>query len=154
MTYCQSLLTLTLTLTTGTMSQINPRLSSVGGTQSPPPDDCHPMGACSIEGGNVGGIPDRQQRSRTSRSIYIRTLSQLYPSEYFDPSEHMQEQTQARARPEDVDPQGTTVRIAQDGQQVSLASIQRIGASITSANTFARSAPSTLRALTSMIDCD
>ena len=82
------------------------------------------------------------------------TLSQLYPSEYFDPSEHMQEQTQARARPDDVDPQGTTVRIAQDGQQVSLGNIQQFGASISSANTFARSAPSTLRALTSMIDCD
>jgi hypothetical protein len=53
------------------MSQINPRLSSVGGTQSPPPDDCHPMGACSIEGGNVGGIPDRQQRSRTSRQFTL-----------------------------------------------------------------------------------
>ena len=29
------------------------------------------MGACSIEGGNVGGIPDRQQRSRTSRQFTL-----------------------------------------------------------------------------------
>jgi len=61
------------------------------------------MGACSIEGGNVGGIPDRQQRS-----------------EYFDPSEHVQEQTQAQARPEDVEPQGSTVRIGRDGQQTAI----------------------------------
>ena len=29
------------------------------------------MGACSIEGGNVGGIPDRQQRSRTSHQFTL-----------------------------------------------------------------------------------
>jgi len=32
----------------------------------------------------------------------------------------MQEQSQAQAKPEDVEPQGTTVRIGQDGQQVGL----------------------------------
>ncbi|KAF8260818.1 hypothetical protein EI94DRAFT_1811193 [Lactarius quietus] len=46
------------------MSQINPKYSSAGGTQSPPSEDHEPMGACSIEGGNVGGIPDRLQRSQ------------------------------------------------------------------------------------------
>ena len=43
-------------------------------------------------------------------SIHFGTLSQLCPSEYFDPSEHVQEQTQAQARPGDVGPQGTTAR--------------------------------------------
>ncbi len=76
------------------------------------------MGACSIEGGNVGGIPDRQQRSRTFRQFIIRTLSQLIHSEYFDPSEHhdVQEQTQAQAKPGQVEPQDTTVHVRQDGQ--------------------------------------
>ncbi|KAF8474489.1 hypothetical protein DFH94DRAFT_762694 [Russula ochroleuca] len=78
------------------MSQIDPRTSYVGGTQSPPPDDCHPMGVCSIEGGNAGGIPDRQQRSQ-----------------YFDPSEHVQEQTQAQGTPLSA----TSPRVGQDGQQ-------------------------------------
>jgi hypothetical protein len=86
-------------------------------------------------------------------SVYIRTLSQLYPSEYFDPSEHVQEQTQAQARPEDVEPQGSTVRIGRDGQQVSVGTIQRFAASISSANNLLVLL-STLRALTSMIDCD
>jgi len=43
------------------------------------------MGACSIKGGNVGGIPDRQQRSH-----------------YFDPSE------EAEAKPMQVETQGST----------------------------------------------
>lgn len=47
------------------------RISSTGGTQSPPLEDCQPMGACSIKGGNVGGIPDRQQRSRKISSLFI-----------------------------------------------------------------------------------
>ena len=29
------------------------------------------MGVCSIEGGNAGGIPDRQQRSRTFRQFTV-----------------------------------------------------------------------------------
>jgi len=48
------------------------------------------MGACSIEGGNVGGIPDRQQRSH-----------------YFDPPEQEQEQTQVKAKPVQVETQAT-----------------------------------------------
>ena len=70
------------------------------------------MGACSIEGGNIGGIPDRQQRSRTSRQFTLEPYHNYTPSEYFDPSEHAQEQNQAQTRPGDVEPQGTTtVRI-------------------------------------------
>ncbi|KAH9171351.1 hypothetical protein EDB89DRAFT_1972122 [Lactarius sanguifluus] len=46
------------------MSRINVRLTTAGGTQSPPLEDHEPMGACSIRGGNAGGIPDRLQRSQ------------------------------------------------------------------------------------------
>src|ERR1700722_18626063 len=97
-------------------------MSHIGGTQSPPSDDCHPMGACSIEGGNVGGIPDRQQRSRTYiLSFYLRTLSQSCPSEYFDPSEHVQEQTQAQGTtPRRTATDASAMRLGQQlGQQVS-----------------------------------
>ncbi|KAI0000201.1 hypothetical protein BJV74DRAFT_822180 [Russula compacta] len=64
------------------------RSSSIGGTQSPPLEDCQPMGACSIEGGNVGGIPDRQQRSQ-----------------YFDSSDQQHAQTQTDVKPVVVEPQ-------------------------------------------------
>jgi len=60
------------------------------------------MGACSIKGGNVGGIPDRQQRSRPCRrcpSIYVINI--IHP-DYFDPSE------EAEAKPMQVETQGST----------------------------------------------
>jgi hypothetical protein len=85
------------------------------------------MGASSIEGGNVGGIPDRQQRTRTFRQFILESHHNHKPLEYFDPSEHVQEQTQAQARPGEVAP-GTTraatdsgvAGVGQDGQQVGL----------------------------------
>ncbi|KAI9458657.1 hypothetical protein BJY52DRAFT_419138 [Lactarius psammicola] len=46
------------------MSRINIKLTTTGGTQSPPLEDHEPMGVCSIRGGNAGGIPDRLQRSQ------------------------------------------------------------------------------------------
>jgi hypothetical protein len=75
-----------------------------GGTQSPPLEDHHPMGACSIRGGNVGGIPDRQQRSGTFCHLLTYLLptksyqKSLFP-EYFDPSKQEQEQTEAQPKP-------------------------------------------------------
>ncbi|KAI0252479.1 hypothetical protein BJV78DRAFT_1200923 [Lactifluus subvellereus] len=83
------------------MSQINIRVTTAGGTQSPPLEDHVPMGACSIRGGNAGGIPDRQQRSQ-----------------YFDPSEYKQEQEQiqAQTKPQRMPDATDAVR----GQQINL----------------------------------
>jgi len=69
------------------------------------------MGACSIKGGNVGGIPDRQQRSRTLRrcsSILLDNTIHHHP-DYFDPPEQEQEQTQVKAKPVQVEKQGSTL---------------------------------------------
>jgi hypothetical protein len=80
------------------------------------------MGACSIKGGNVGGIPDREQRSRTyilSPLIYTspnhpsfiihENLITIFHSEYFDsdPTEHEQGQAQTHAEPVEVEPQSS-----------------------------------------------
>ena len=39
--------------------------TGISGTQSPAMQDCEPMGASSIRGGNAGGVPDSQQRARS-----------------------------------------------------------------------------------------
>ncbi|KAI0266064.1 hypothetical protein BC834DRAFT_969594 [Gloeopeniophorella convolvens] len=46
------------------MSHTNIKSTTAGGTQSPPLEDSHPLGASSIKGGNAGGVPDREQRSQ------------------------------------------------------------------------------------------
>ncbi|ETW78044.1 hypothetical protein HETIRDRAFT_454102 [Heterobasidion irregulare TC 32-1] len=38
--------------------------TGISGTQSPAMQDCEPMGASSIRGGNAGGVPDSQQRAQ------------------------------------------------------------------------------------------
>jgi hypothetical protein len=61
----------------------------------------------------------------TANSVAVHLVNSLWnlittaPSEYFDPSEHVQEPTPAQVRPGEVEPQGTTVRTRQDEQQVS-----------------------------------
>ncbi|KAI0298693.1 hypothetical protein B0F90DRAFT_1731792 [Multifurca ochricompacta] len=101
------------------MSHINIKITTTaGGTQSPPSEDHHPMGASSIKGGNVGGIPDRQQRSRPL------SKSSHYP-EYFDPPEQGQEQTQAQYNPTEAHPQTTlNTTDAVRGQQVNLDNLE------------------------------
>ncbi|KAI9507581.1 hypothetical protein F5148DRAFT_1376434 [Russula earlei] len=70
------------------------RKLSIGGTQSPPLEDCHPMGACSIKGGNAGGIPDRQQRS-----------------DYFDlPEKEQEQEEQEHDRVQSTAVQGEALR--------------------------------------------
>jgi hypothetical protein len=95
------------------------------------------MGACSIEGGNAGGIPDRQQRSRTSISIYLLIIHEPYHhhhhhysiSEYFDtdPAKQDQGQTQARAKPVAVEQQSSTLDNLQATHNSQAAPVQEIG---------------------------
>jgi hypothetical protein len=86
-------------------------------------------------------------------NLSLEPYHQPIHSEYFDPSEHhdVQEQTQAQAKPGQVEPQGTTVHVEQDGQQpeVSLDNILRPPSAPQIICLFC---PFTSRSLTTVID--